>query len=165
MSLNFFRWGFLCSLLQVFPPRSFDFVRSFEGAQPPYGNKSIIWFWVLSRFVLCAGAKRFPHYTVVFPSFSYRLSPAIIRDLCQLHFFLETIIVSNVFRSVFFFASICLAIVILSTQICRIYNIRQRPYRNEYTGSLPNSEVNRCRARLVLDWGTVWEYPWVLLAF
>ena len=42
--------------------------------------------------------------------------------------------------------------------------IRQRPYRNEYTGSLPNSEVNRCRARSVLNWGTVREHPWVPLA-
>ena len=41
----------------------------------------------------------------------------------------------------------------------------QRPYRNEYTGSLPNSEVNRCRARSVLGWGTAWEVLWVLLAF
>ena len=41
----------------------------------------------------------------------------------------------------------------------------QRPYRNEYTGSLPNSEVNRCRARSVLGWGTAWEVLRVLLAF
>ena len=43
--------------------------------------------------------------------------------------------------------------------------IRQRPYRNEYTGSLPNSEVNRCRARSVLGWGTAREALRVLLAF
>ena len=43
--------------------------------------------------------------------------------------------------------------------------VRQRPYRNEYTRSLPNSEVNRCRARSVLGWGTAWEVLWVLLAF
>ena len=43
--------------------------------------------------------------------------------------------------------------------------IRQRPYRDEYTGSLPNSEVNRRRARSVLGWGTAWEALWVLLAF
>ena len=42
---------------------------------------------------------------------------------------------------------------------------RCRPYRTEYTRSLPNSEVNRCRARLVLVWGTDWEHPWVLTAF
>ena len=42
---------------------------------------------------------------------------------------------------------------------------RWRPYRVEYTGSLPNSEVNRRRARSVLDWGTVWEHPWVPPAF
>ena len=42
--------------------------------------------------------------------------------------------------------------------------IRQRPYRDEYTGSLSNSEVNRRRARLVLPWGTGWEDLWVLLA-
>ena len=41
---------------------------------------------------------------------------------------------------------------------------RQRPYRDEYTGSLPNSEVNRRRARSVLPWGTGWEALWVLLA-
>ena len=43
--------------------------------------------------------------------------------------------------------------------------VRQRPYRNEHTGSLPNSEVNRCRARSVLGWGTAWEVLGVLLAF
>ena len=42
---------------------------------------------------------------------------------------------------------------------------RQRPYRVEYTGSLPNSEVKRHRARLVLGWGTAWEDLRVLLAF
>ena len=42
---------------------------------------------------------------------------------------------------------------------------RQRPYRVEYTGSLSNSAVNRRRARSVLNWGTVREHPWVLLAF
>ena len=42
---------------------------------------------------------------------------------------------------------------------------RQRPYRAEYTGSLSNSAVNRRRARSVLNWGTVREHPWVLLAF
>ena len=41
---------------------------------------------------------------------------------------------------------------------------RKRPYRNEYTGSLPNSEVNRCRARSVLGWGTAREALRVLLA-
>jgi hypothetical protein len=44
-------------------------------------------------------------------------------------------------------------------------NQRQRPYRAEYTGSLSNSAVNRRRARSVLNWGTVREHPWVLLAF
>ena len=43
--------------------------------------------------------------------------------------------------------------------------IRWRPYRSEYTGSLPNSEVNRSRARSVLDWGTVREHLRVLPAF
>ena len=40
-----------------------------------------------------------------------------------------------------------------------------RPYRSERTGSLSNSEVNRCRARSVLGWGTAWEALWVLRAF
>ena len=44
-------------------------------------------------------------------------------------------------------------------------NYGWRPYRAEYTGSLPNSEVNRRRARSVLNWGTVREHPWVLPAF
>ena len=42
---------------------------------------------------------------------------------------------------------------------------RQRPYRDERTGSLSNSEVNRRRARSVLGWGTAWEALRVLLAF
>ena len=42
---------------------------------------------------------------------------------------------------------------------------RQRPYRVEYAGSLPNSAVKRRRARLVLGWGTAWESLGVLLAF
>jgi hypothetical protein len=42
---------------------------------------------------------------------------------------------------------------------------RRRPYRVEYTGSLPTSEVKRHRARLVLGWGTAWEHPRVLSAF
>ena len=41
----------------------------------------------------------------------------------------------------------------------------QRPYRVECTGSLPNSEVKRHRARLVLGWGTAWEDLRVLSAF
>ena len=45
------------------------------------------------------------------------------------------------------------------------YVFRQRPYRVEYTGSLPNSAVKRRRARLVLGWGTAWESLGVLLAF
>ena len=45
------------------------------------------------------------------------------------------------------------------------HDVRWRPYRAEYTGSLPNSEVNRRRARSVLNWGTVREHPWVPLAF
>ena len=53
----------------------------------------------------------------------------------------------------------------VASQLLLSYGIRQRPYRNEYTGSLPNSEVNRCRARSVLGWGTAWEVLWVLLAF
>ena len=52
---------------------------------------------------------------------------------------------------------------LLWAKVAPVY--RQRPYRNEYTGSLPNSEVNRCRARSVLGWGTAWEALWVLLAF
>ena len=43
--------------------------------------------------------------------------------------------------------------------------VRQRPYRVECTGSLPNSEVKRRRARLVLGWGTAREDLRVLLAF
>ena len=35
--------------------------------------------------------------------------------------------------------------------------LRWRPYRVEYTGSLPTSEVKRRRARLVLGWGTARE--------
>ena len=42
---------------------------------------------------------------------------------------------------------------------------RQRPYRVECTGSLPNSEVKRRRARLVLGWGTAREDLRVLSAF
>ena len=45
------------------------------------------------------------------------------------------------------------------------HDIRRRPYRDEYTGSLSNSEVNRRRARSVLPWGTGWEDLWVLPAF
>ena len=37
------------------------------------------------------------------------------------------------------------------------YKCRWRPYRVECTGSLPNSEVKRRRARLVLGWGTARE--------
>ena len=44
-------------------------------------------------------------------------------------------------------------------------NLCQRPYRVECTGSLPNSEVKRRRARLVLGWGTAREDLRVLLAF
>ena len=43
-------------------------------------------------------------------------------------------------------------------------DVCKRSYRDEYTGSLPNSEVNRRRARSVLGWGTAWEALWVLLA-
>ena len=43
--------------------------------------------------------------------------------------------------------------------------LRQRPYRVENTGSLPNSAVKQRRARLVLGWGTAWESLGVLLAF
>ena len=46
-----------------------------------------------------------------------------------------------------------------------MHYFRWRPYRAEYTGSLPNSEVNRRRARSVLDWGTVWEHLRVPPAF
>ena len=46
-----------------------------------------------------------------------------------------------------------------------LVNCRQRPYRVECTGSLPNSEVKRRRARLVLGWGTAREDLRVLLAF
>ena len=42
---------------------------------------------------------------------------------------------------------------------------RQRPYHVECTGSLPNSEVKRRRARLVLGWGTAREGLRVLSAF
>ena len=43
--------------------------------------------------------------------------------------------------------------------------VRWRPYRDQSTGSLPNSEVNCRRARSVLGWGTAWEALRVLLAF
>ena len=43
--------------------------------------------------------------------------------------------------------------------------IRQRPYRVENTGSLPNSAVKQRRARLVLGWGTACESLGVLLSF
>ena len=43
--------------------------------------------------------------------------------------------------------------------------VRWRPYRVEYTGSLPTSEVKRRRARLVLGWGTAREDLRVLSAF
>ena len=49
-------------------------------------------------------------------------------------------------------------------QIKKVF-LRQRPYRVECTGSLPNSEVKRRRARLVLGWGTAREDLRVLLAF
>ena len=48
-------------------------------------------------------------------------------------------------------------------QIKKVF-FRQRPYRVECTGSLPNSEVKRRRARLVLGWGTAREDLRVLLA-
>ena len=48
---------------------------------------------------------------------------------------------------------------------CKSLTCRQRPYRVECTGSLPNSEVKRRRARLVLGWGTAREDLRVLLAF
>ena len=64
-------------------------------------------------------------------------------------------------RVFFIFADFCdRNITISETQ-----RVRSRPYRNERTGSLPNSEVNRCRARLVLGRGTAREVLWVLLAF
>ena len=44
-------------------------------------------------------------------------------------------------------------------------HLRRRPYRDEYTGSLPNSEVNRRRALSVGEWGTVSEAIRVLPAF
>ena len=44
-------------------------------------------------------------------------------------------------------------------------DFRWRPYRVEYTGSLPTSEVKQHRARLVLGWGTAWEHLRVLPAF
>ena len=46
-----------------------------------------------------------------------------------------------------------------------LHYFRWRPYRAEYTGSLPNSEVNRRRARSVLGWGTAWEALRVPLTF
>ena len=49
-------------------------------------------------------------------------------------------------------------------QVCHVGR-RSRPYRNERTGSLPNSEVKRCRAQLVLRWGTAREAFGVLRAF
>ena len=48
-------------------------------------------------------------------------------------------------------------------QICQ--KPRWRPYRVECTGSLPNSEVKRRRARLVLGWGTAREDLGMLSAF
>ena len=48
-------------------------------------------------------------------------------------------------------------------QIKKVF-FRQRPYRVECTGSLPNSEVKRRRARLVLGWGTAREDLRVLSA-
>ena len=53
----------------------------------------------------------------------------------------------------------------LPTSACEHLYDCWRPYRAEYTGSLPNSEVNRRRARSVLDWGTVREHLRVLPAF
>ena len=41
----------------------------------------------------------------------------------------------------------------------------QRPYCVEHTGSHPNSEVKRHKARIVLGWVTAREVLWVLLAF
>ena len=48
--------------------------------------------------------------------------------------------------------------------LCEGLHGRRRPYRDEYTGSLQNSEVNRRRARIVLRWGTAREVLRVLLA-
>ena len=39
-----------------------------------------------------------------------------------------------------------------------------RSYQGESTGSHPNSEVKRLKARLVLRWGTAWEVH-VLITF
>ena len=47
----------------------------------------------------------------------------------------------------------------------RLHYSCQRPYRVECTGSLPNSEVKRRRARSVPGWGTAREALRVLLAF
>ena len=47
----------------------------------------------------------------------------------------------------------------------RLHSSCQRPYRVECTGSLPNSEVKRRRARSVPGWGTAREALRVLLAF
>ena len=44
-------------------------------------------------------------------------------------------------------------------------DVRRRPYRVEYPGSLLTSEVMQLRARLVLGWGTAWEDLRVLTAF
>ena len=64
-------------------------------------------------------------------------------------------------RVFFIFADFCdRNITISETQ-----RVRSRPYRNERTGSLPNSEVNRSRALSVGEWGTVSEAIRVLLAF
>ena len=41
----------------------------------------------------------------------------------------------------------------------------QRPYCMEYTGSLPNSAVKLCKARIVLGWVTAREVLGVLLTF
>ena len=41
----------------------------------------------------------------------------------------------------------------------------QRPYCDENTGSLPNSEVKHRKARIVLGWVTAREVLRVLLAF
>ena len=66
-----------------------------------------------------------------------------------------------------FFVAIFFACIIGKAIILRnsTPNRRWRPYRAEYTGSLPNSEVNRRRARLVLVRGTDREDPWVPPAF
>ena len=60
----------------------------------------------------------------------------------------------------------CTVVVFLpASTLLGLLDTCQRPYCVEQTGSHPNSEVKRHKARIVLGWVTAREVLWVLLAF